>query len=123
MALWRSRSGGLRLKHGMRPLTPHALGSHAIVVALHTEGMEAVFGGDHANRLSLTVDNAVPAPTSSGYHLANPGGDPRLLVVSGTRRGGGRKAPGIRAARYCCGGGRCGGHVRGPCARGRSSCC
>ena len=41
-------------------------------MALHPEGMEAVFGEDGTNRLSLAVDSTVLAPTSSGYHLLNP---------------------------------------------------
>ena len=86
VALWRSSAGAWRLEHGMKPLTPQALASHAVLVALHPEGMEAVFGEDGANRLSLTDGNAVLAPTTSGYHLANQGGDPQLLVVVGTRR-------------------------------------
>ena len=46
-----------------------------------------MLGEDSGKRLLLTVDNAILAPTSSGYHLAKRGGDPRLLVVLGTRRG------------------------------------
>ena len=86
VALWRRNAGAWRLEHGMRPLTPQALGSHAVLVAVHPEGMEAVLGEDGAKRLSLTVDNATLATTSSGYHLTNRGGDPRLLVLLGTRR-------------------------------------
>ena len=46
-----------------------------------------MLGEDGEKRLSLTVDNAILASTSSGYALANRGGDPRQLVVWGRRRG------------------------------------
>ena len=67
---------------------PHASGArvHAVVVALHPEGMEAVLGVEGEERLSLTVNNAVLNPHSSKYHLANRGGTPRLLLVVGTHR-------------------------------------
>ena len=57
-------------------------------MALHPEGMEVVLapGADGEERLSPAVGNAVLAPTSISYHLANRGGDPRLLVVVGTRK-------------------------------------
>ena len=42
---------------------------------------------EDAECLSLTVDNLVLVPTSSRYHLANCGGNPRLQVVVGTRWG------------------------------------
>ena len=86
VALWRSNASAWRLEHGMRPLTPKALGSHAVLVALHPEGMEAVCEGDGANRSSLALDSAVLAPTSGGYRPVNRGGNPRLVVVVGTPR-------------------------------------
>ena len=76
------------------------LGSHAVLVALHPEGMEAVLAPsmDGEERLSLTVGNAVLTPTSSSYHLANPGGDPWLVVVAVTCQdvGTGRREPAQR---------------------------
>ena len=83
VALWRNSASAWRLEHGVRPLTPQALGSHVVLVALRPGGMEAVFGDDGTNRLSLTVDSAVLAPTSDGYRLVNRGGSPRLPVVVG----------------------------------------
>ena len=66
----------------MRPLTPQALGSHALLVAVHPKGAEVVFGAD---RLLLTGDGVVLVPTSSSYRLESRGGDLELLVVVGTR--------------------------------------
>ena len=59
-----------------------ALGSHALLVAVHPEGAEVVFGAD---RLLLTGDGVVLVPTSSSYRLESRGGDLKLLVVVGTR--------------------------------------
>ena len=70
----------------MRPLTPQALGSHAVLVAMLPEGMEVVFGEDDTNRLSLAIDCAILVPTSSSYRLVSCGCDPRLLVVVRTRQ-------------------------------------
>ena len=70
----------------MRPLTPQALGSNALLVAMHPEGTEVVFGTD---RLLLAGDGVVLVPTSSSYKLEARGSDPRLLVVVGTRNGSG----------------------------------
>ena len=86
VTLWRSGVEAWRLEHGVRPLAPQVLGSQAVLVALHPEGTEVVFGEDGTNRLSLAVDNAVLIPTSRGYRLVNRGGDPRLLVVVGTHQ-------------------------------------
>ena len=64
---------------------PHALralGFHAVLVAMHPEGAEVVFGTD---RLRLAGDGVVFVPTSSSYRLESRGSDPRLLVVVGTR--------------------------------------
>ena len=66
----------------MRPLTPQALGSHALLVAMHPEGAEVVFGTD---RLLLAGDGVVLVPALSSYRLESRGSDPRLLVVVGTR--------------------------------------
>ena len=66
----------------MRPLTPQALGSHALLVTVHPEGAEVVFGAD---RLLLTGDGVVLVPTPSSYCLESRGGDLKLLVVVGTR--------------------------------------
>ena len=87
VALWRSSVDAWLLSHGRRPLMPLTLGSHAVLVALHHEGMQAALGVEGAERLSLIVDNAVLAPTPSRYHLANGGGNPRLLVMGGTCQG------------------------------------
>ena len=87
VAMSRSGADACRLEHGMSPLTPQALGSHAVLVAMHPEGMQAVFGEDGTNRLSLAVDSAVLVPPSSSYRPVERDGDPRLLVVVGTRQG------------------------------------
>ena len=55
-------------------------------MALHLDGMEAMLGVHGEERSSLTTGNAVVTPTSSRYHLAKHGGDPRQLVVAGTRQ-------------------------------------
>ena len=68
----------------MRPLTPQALGSHALLVAMHPEGAEVVLCAD---RLLLTGDGVVLVPTTSSYRLESRGGDLKLLVVVGTRLG------------------------------------
>ena len=86
MALWRSIVDAWLPSHGRRPFTPPALGSHAVVVALHAEGTEAALRVEGEERLSLAVDNAVLTPTSSRYHPANRGRNPRLVVVVGMRR-------------------------------------
>ena len=66
----------------MRPLTPEALGSHALLVAMHPEGAQVVFGTD---RLLLAGDGVV----LSSYRLESRGGDLSLLLVVGTRLGSG----------------------------------
>ena len=70
----------------LRPLTPPALGSHALLLAMHPGGVEVVFGEHGTDRLTLADDSAVLVPTSSSYRLESRGGDPRLLVVVGTRQ-------------------------------------
>ena len=82
VALWRGGADVLRREQAVRPLKPQALGSHALLVAMHPEGAEVVFGAD---RLQLTWDGAVLVPTSSSYRLESRGGDLKLLVVVGTR--------------------------------------
>ena len=82
VALWRGGANAWRREQAVRPLTPQARGSHALLVAMHPEGVEVVFGTD---RLLLADDGAVLVPTSSSYHLESRGSDPRLLVVVGTR--------------------------------------
>ena len=82
VALWRGGADAWRREQAVRPLTPQALGSHALLVAAHPEGAEVVFGAD---RLLLTRDGAVLVPTSSSYPLESRGGDLKLLVVVGTR--------------------------------------
>ena len=82
VALWRGGADASRREQAVRPLTPQALGSHALLVALHPEGAEVVFGAD---RLLLTGEGAVLVATSSSYRLESRGGDLKLLVVVGTR--------------------------------------
>ena len=82
VALWRGGADAWRREQAVRPLTPQALGSHALLVAVHPEGAEVVFG---AERLLLTVDGVVLVPSSSSYRLERRGGDHKLLVVVGTR--------------------------------------
>ena len=81
-ALWRGGADAWRREQAVRPLTPRALGSHALLVAMHPKGAEVVFGTD---RLLLAGDGVVLVPTSSSYRLESRGGDLRLLVVVGTR--------------------------------------
>ena len=82
VALCRGGADAWRREQAGRPLTPQALGSHALLVALHHEGAEVVFDAD---RLLLTGDGAVLVPTTSSYRLESRGGDLKLLVVVGTR--------------------------------------
>ena len=82
VALWRGGADACRREQAVRPLTPQALGSHALPVAVHPEGAEVVFGAD---RLLLTGDGVVLVLTSSSYRLESRGGDLKLLVVVGTR--------------------------------------
>ena len=58
-----------------------------------------MFGENGTDRLLLAVDNAVLVPTSSSYRLESRGGDPRLLVVVGSRQdsGTGHREPEPRA--------------------------
>ena len=79
MARW---GGRLASRAGRAALTPQALGSHALLVAVHPEVAEVVFGAD---RLLLDGDRVVLVPTSSRYRLESRGGDLKLLVVVGTR--------------------------------------
>ena len=83
VALWRGGADAWPREQAVRPLTPQALGSHALLVAVHPEGAEVVFGAD---RLLLTGDGLVLVPTCSSYRLESRGGDLNLLVVVGTRR-------------------------------------
>ena len=82
VALWPGWADAWRREQAVRPLTPQALGSHALPVAVHREGAEVVFDAD---RLLLTGDGAVLVPTSSSYRLESRGGELKLLVVVGTR--------------------------------------
>ena len=82
VALWQGGADAWRREQAVRPLTPQALGSHVLLVAVHPEGAEVVFGAD---RLLLTGDGVVLVPTSSSYRLESRGGDLKLLVVVGTR--------------------------------------
>ena len=56
---------------------------------------EVVFGENGTDRLLLADDSAVLVPTSSRYRLESRGGDPRLLVVVGSRQdsGAGHRGP------------------------------
>ena len=82
VALWRGGDDAWRREQAVRPHTSQALGSHALLVAVHPEGAEVVFGAD---RMLLTGDGAVLVPTSSSYRLESRGGGLKLLVVVGTR--------------------------------------
>ena len=82
VALWWGGADAWRREQAVRPLTPQALGSHALLVAVHPKGADVVFGAD---RLLLTGDEVVLVPTSSSYHLESSGGDLKLLLVVGTR--------------------------------------
>ena len=82
VTLWRGGADAWRREQAVRPLTPQALGSHALLLAVHPEGAEVVFDAD---RLLLTGDGAVLVPTSSSYRLESRRGDLKLLVVVGTR--------------------------------------
>ena len=82
VALWRGGADAWRREQAVRPLTPQALGSHALLVAVHPEVAEVVFGAD---RLLLSWDGAILVPTSTSYRLESRGGDLKLLVVVGTR--------------------------------------
>ena len=53
VALWRGGADAWRREQAVRPLTPQALGSHALLVAVHPDGAEVVFDAD---RLLLTGD-------------------------------------------------------------------
>ena len=81
VALWRDGAAAWRREQAVRPLAPRALGSHALLVAVHPEGAEVVFGAD---RLLLTGDGVVLVPTSSSYRLESRSGDLKLLVPVGT---------------------------------------
>ena len=72
VALWRGGADAWRREQAVRLLTPQALGSHALLVAMHPEGAEVVFGTD---RLHLAGNGVVLVPTSSSYRLerATPG--------------------------------------------------
>ena len=95
MALWKSGADAWRHELAVRPLTPPALGSHALMVAMHPGGVEVVFGENGTDRMLLAADNAVLVPTSSSYRLVSRGGDPRLLVVVGSHHdsGTGQRGP------------------------------
>ena len=99
VALWRSGADAWRRELAVRLLAPPALGSHALLVAMHPGGLEVVFGENSTDRLLLAVDIAVLVPTSSSYRLESRGADPRLLVVVGSRQdsGTGHRGPEQRA--------------------------
>ena len=96
VALWRSGAKARLSSHGTRPFTPPVLRSHAVMMVLHPKGMEVVLnpGTDGEECLSLAVSNAVLAPDSSSYHLANRVSYPPLLVVVGTREDAGTRERG-----------------------------
>ena len=60
VALWPGGADAWRREQAVRPLTPQALGSHALLVAVHPEGAEVVF---HTDRLLLNGDGVVLVPT------------------------------------------------------------
>ena len=63
------------------------MGSHAVLAALHPEGMGVVLalGTNDEMRLELEASTALLTPTSSCYHLTSRGGSIRLVVVVCTR--------------------------------------
>ena len=61
VALRRAGADAWCREQAVRPLTPQALGSHALLVAMHPEGAEVVFGTD---RLPLAGDGIVLVPTA-----------------------------------------------------------
>ena len=91
VAVWRRRADAWRREQAVRPLTPQAPGSHALLVAMQPEGAEVVFSTEG---LLLAGDGVVLVPTSSSYRLASRGSDHRLLVVVGTRLDSGARGPG-----------------------------
>ena len=95
VALWRGGADAWRGELAMGPLTPQALGSHALLAAMHPEGVEVVFGEHGTDRLLLADNSAVLVPTSSRYRLESRSSDPRLLVVVGMREdsGAGHQGP------------------------------
>ena len=109
VAVWRSGADAWRRGLGMRPLTPQALGSGGVLVAMHPERMGVVFREDGTDRLLLAVDGAVLVPTSSSYRLVSRAGNPRLLVVVGTRREAGTGPQGPEPCAVAVGGGEAAG--------------
>ena len=61
VAMWRSGADAWRRGHGMTPLTPQALGSHAVLVAMHPEGMEVVLGEEAAVARIMVAAGPPPA--------------------------------------------------------------
>ena len=74
VALWRGVADAWRRWLAVRPLTPPALGSHALLVAMHSGGVEVVFGENGTDRLLLAHDSAilVPIPTTLRAAAATP---------------------------------------------------
>ena len=95
MALWRGGADAWRRELAVRAPTPPALASHALLVAMHPEGVEVVFGEHGMDHLLLADDSGVLVPASSSYRLESRGGDSRLLVVVGRRQdsGAGHRGP------------------------------
>ena len=77
VALWRGGADAWRRELAVRPLTPRALGSPALLVAMHPRGVEVVFGEKGMARLLLADDSAVlvpiPAATALRAAAATPG--------------------------------------------------
>ena len=96
VALWRGGAGAWRRELAVSPLTPPGLRSHALLVAMHPEGVEVVFGENGMDCLLLAL-----VPTSGSYRLESRGGDPRQLVVVGSRQdsGAGHRGPALHAVR------------------------
>ena len=92
VALWRGGADAWRREQAVRPLTPQALGSHALLVAMHPEGVEVVFGtrppsGAHGF-IILEVWLFWKAKTSSSHHNFIFG----HLLTPGLRSGGSKEA-------------------------------
>ena len=95
VALWSGGADAWRREFSMWPLTPQALGTHAVLVATHSGSVEVVFGEGSEHRLQLAGGGEIIVPTISRYRLANCRDHPKLLMVACTRQaeGADQRAP------------------------------
>ena len=70
----------------MRIYSPPMMGSHAIVVALHPEGMGVVIApcADDETWLELAGNSAILTPTSNRYDVTAPGESTRVVLAACT---------------------------------------